>query len=227
MPKMSVPKEVLAGLKIVADLNPSARKAIIDTLRSESASLNPLQAADALAANVDGLDKSKARSVLDSVIALEFARASNDVSVSRLVGDVIGSLGLDLDQSNRDDLSSWLTESLGIDALLLSAKGISVMQDNEKSFLAARIITNIRPVYKEDLSEMPKTPPSAAVVVHTLKLAYRESGDYKEFFVTLDADDIATLKKVLDRAEAKFGTLKSLLESAKVAHLGANDEASK
>jgi hypothetical protein len=158
--------------------------------------------------------------MIDCIIALELARASTDVSVEKLVTDVISSIRPDIaDEASLTRLQTWLRDVLGIDPLMISAKGISVMQDNERTFLQSRVITDIRPVYKEGLADTPKEPPSAAVIVHNLKLGYREAGEYKEFFITLDGEDLNVLRRALERADAKTSTLSGLLTSAKVNQL--------
>ena len=220
MPNVRVPREVLAGVKVIANLDDGTLSKIIQMFRSEAASLYPSVIARTLAAKIQELSEANAQAVIDCIIALELARASTSIPIAQLVSDVVASAKSEIpDESKQNRLTAWLQDALGIEPLMISAKGISVMQDNERTFFNARVITDIRPVYKEGLSETPKEPPSAAVIVHTLKIGFRESGHYNEFFVALDSEDLVKLKQALERAEAKTDTLQALLNSAKVNYL--------
>jgi hypothetical protein len=50
------------------------------------------------------------------------------------------------------------------------------------------------------------------VIVHLLKLGYHSAAQkHQEFFVSLDSDDLRTLRNLIDRAEAKSKSLKASL----------------
>ena len=67
---------------------------------------------------------------------------------------------------------------------------------------------DLRPVFRTDLGERPP----AFVVVHNLKVGYRESGEYREFFVALDTLDVHALKEALDRALEKEKSLRTIAD---------------
>jgi hypothetical protein len=71
----------------------------------------------------------------------------------------------------------------------------------------ARILTDIRPVFGAT-----DDPPIAAVVVHTLRLSFFEDNESKEFFISLDAEDLRTLRDQLDRASSKAESLKEVID---------------
>jgi hypothetical protein len=55
------------------------------------------------------------------------------------------------------------------------------------------------------------------VVLHTLKLVYHEGPKrHEEFFVALDGDDLRTLRKLIDRAEAKAETLRPAVKDIRL-----------
>jgi hypothetical protein len=66
----------------------------------------------------------------------------------------------------------------------------------------------------------PTSRPVGAVVTHTLKLGYHETGEHKEFNVILDCIDLNFLREIIDRAQAKDRTLRGLLKEAHLADLG-------
>jgi len=80
----------------------------------------------------------------------------------------------------------------------------------------AKILSDIRPVFGDDLSE----GPISAVITHTLKLAYHEGGEHKEFFIVMDQQDLITLFEVIDRAHEKEQALTGLLQKSGIPRLG-------
>ena len=50
------------------------------------------------------------------------------------------------------------------------------------------------------------------MIVHNMNVTYAQEGERKEFFVAMDNADIAKLRKVLDRADAKTTVLQELIE---------------
>ena len=68
-----------------------------------------------------------------------------------------------------------------------------------------RILSDIRPVF----SSNEESTLIGKVILNNLKISYRSGEDYKEFFVTLEEEDLYELKDVLERAIKKTEVLKS------------------
>jgi hypothetical protein len=100
---------------------------------------------------------------------------------------------------------------------VVAVKAKELQMEAERTFCDARVITDLRPVFGGNVAESP----TSMVIVHTLKVGYHgtNSARHRELFMSLDADDIAKLKKVLDRAEEKTKTLKSKLDAAGIRSL--------
>ena len=85
--------------------------------------------------------------------------------------------------------------------------------EDERVFCQARILTDLRPVFGQVIEDGPK----AMVVVHLLKLTFHKGSEkHQEFFVSLDGDDLKTLRGLIDRAEAKAKTLKSSIKDVRL-----------
>ncbi len=107
------------------------------------------------------------------------------------------------------DLAARLAELLVLESLNTTAfKAKELQSESERTFCEARIITDIRPVFGENLDD-----PPTMMIVQTLKVGFHEP-EHKDVFIALDSDDILSLKKTLDRAELKAKKLKSLLDSS-------------
>jgi len=87
----------------------------------------------------------------------------------------------------------------GYDSVRLSSKGRDIITSNKNNYNKARVITDIRVVFDENIKEDNKV----AVVVHNLKFEYSQRAKKKEFFISLDLSDLRDLKSVIDRAIQK------------------------
>jgi hypothetical protein len=121
---------------------------------------------------------------------------------------------LKLTEEEKADFEKRLDRLLKISVLTTSAKVQRLRFDYSNTFSDAHVITDMRPIF-----DKPGERPVGCAIAHTLKLEYHEGGDHKEFYVALDADDVETLKKALQRAEIKAASLKSVLKLAELPDL--------
>ena len=98
--------------------------------------------------------------------------------------------------------------------LRLTSKALEVLTEEEHVFYSARIITDIRPIFSEDATTI-----TASVVVHNLRIHFGKDSAHKNFYVALDTSDIAKLRDVLDRADAKSVALQGLLKKFSVSYI--------
>jgi hypothetical protein len=94
----------------------------------------------------------------------------------------------------------------------LFAKRKDVCYSHERVASNFRIFTEMRPIFDEDASQ----PIEAAVITHSLRILYVQDSQFKEFFVTLDADDLANLQRQVERASQKSENLSGMLNAAHV-----------
>lgn len=94
----------------------------------------------------------------------------------------------------------------------LSAKASSIASDTERHVHGVRVFTDARPIYGENATDGPK----AFAILHTLKIDYFEGGEDREWFITLDGDDLESLQGVTERALTKERSLKAMLQQLKV-----------
>jgi isocitrate dehydrogenase kinase/phosphatase len=117
------------------------------------------------------------------------------------------------------DPESWarfkenLLELLKVEgSLAVASKAMNVVTEQERIFSHARILSDIRSIFKDD----PEANPSAVAIIHTLRIHYHQSGDLKSFFVAMDDQDLRKLKDAIDRAQKKSATLRSVAKSADI-----------
>ena len=98
---------------------------------------------------------------------------------------------------------------LSAEALLISSRA-SVLQHNyDRVFMSAEVVSDIRSVFDQDGNKI-----QGSMIVHSMNVTYFQEGEPKKFFVAMDNADIAKLRKVLDRADAKTALLQELIETS-------------
>jgi hypothetical protein len=109
---------------------------------------------------------------------------------------------------------TFLESALALDETLgTAAKTGFVMTEHERIFVDARVMTDIRTIFHQDVSERP----NAAVLVHMLRITARDVlGNEKAQYFALDTNDIRVLKQLTDRAISKEETLTELMNNAGV-----------
>ena len=75
----------------------------------------------------------------------------------------------------------------------------------------------MRPVFSNDIA----APPRSAVITHTLKFSYHEGVVHNDFFVILDGEDLEALRVVIERAQEKSATLRSMMKTLNLMDVGA------
>jgi hypothetical protein len=99
---------------------------------------------------------------------------------------------------------------LGTAPLRVSAKAATLLFDEERGFSNARVITDVRPVFGDDISS---PDISAAFIIHSLRISYRGRSENSEFFVSMSTKDLRDLRKVIDRALDKAEGLEHVMSS--------------
>jgi hypothetical protein len=131
------------------------------------------------------------------------------VELGRLVSE---SPDLDVPEENREDFARVVRDLVELDSLRTMAQALDVMSQQEHVFQRVRILTDIRPIFEEDAS----VGPSAAVVMHTLRLEHLTDGRVESINVSLDEQDLSDLRAALDRAVDKADTLRDVVARAEL-----------
>jgi hypothetical protein len=105
-----------------------------------------------------------------------------------------------------------LTKLLSVDSISELSKAFDLQTSDERIFCDARIFTDLRPVFGPSIPEGPK----GMVIIHHLRLSYHQPGTPRRwnFYVSLDAEDLEVLHKVIERAEQKADALRSSVNKA-------------
>jgi hypothetical protein len=212
MGALRIPDRYKEGLGILVSLPNGSSSELLDVLTRAPQTANFKELASWVTPEVKSLTASQVSSVIGTLTSLARVLARINVSAERLASDLYDAVledgGKAADPKGFQELVAKL---LVLPALnVLGEKARELQGEFERTFCEARILTDLRPVFGDD----PQAAPSTMVIVHTLKIGYHDAhtATHKEIFVALDTDDIATLKKNLERAELKARSLKARLE---------------
>jgi len=192
---------------------------LLKGLNELEASLSPLQFSKHLSEKSKTIPQDDIKSFVGLLCGLYPVKENNNKTASQIAAD--------LKETAQDEkplfftpekaaiLEQRMTRLLSIDkAIAVTAKAHDVVTEHQHVFCAARIFSDIRPVFSASADVV-----SAAVVVHTLNIAYHEAGEHKEFYVAMDKTDIDSLKKVIERAEKKAKALHLIIKQSAVTNL--------
>jgi hypothetical protein len=198
-------------------LNDESAQELLRALGEEISVTDTPQLPSRVAEKVGTISPSDVEEVMQILISLYLLRSRHDSPIPEFAEDISRAMDeseveeVRLSGEERNRFKSRLIELLDLESLGVGAKAIDLQYENERTFSNARIVTDVRPIFGANLEDTP----TGAVIVHMLKINYREGDRYKDFFVALDAEDIGTLSGLLDRANSKAENLKSFLEDTK------------
>ena len=174
-----------------------------------------------VARKVSALPEADALAIIESLVSVYMLFGRTGKPTSEIVNDDTESILASRDKyskpilTQREPFATRLESLLSIESLQGAIKALDIITEHQKVFTGARILTDIRPVFTEDV----KKTPLAAVIVHNLKLEYFESDENHELFIALDHDDLTKLIESLQRALEKDSTLRRLLANSRLPHI--------
>jgi len=222
--KLNIPERYRAGVALIRRLDDqsvqeirNALDKILDTKTQDQditsgKQLNDLAAtAITSASSKDNIDLKR---IAETLVILYGAKSVKDISVEEFADNVCDAMeeleseNLKLPHAERKDFKTKLITLLGANVFGIASKIVDLRTDDERVFCHARILTDLRPVFGTRIEEGPQ----GMIVVHLLKLGFHSASErHQEFFVSLDSEDLQTLRALLDRAEAKAKSLKASL----------------
>lgn len=155
--------------------------------------------------------------LLSALLALHSLHMTHGWAFEDIADTVSRSDRIDVDERAQGNLRTRLTELLRSRPLRELARATELSQECERLFHAARIITDVRPVFGDD----PTLKPDSAIVFQTLRLEYFDTNDgqSRTFEVALTEGQVRSLANVCERAIAKAGAVRDFLGTAKVAEI--------
>jgi hypothetical protein len=164
---------------------------------------------------VYGLSTEDAEAIQEVVIELYRVREFLDMEVPEFALDIATALQ-ETESFPSTEVRAFverLSKLLSIESVTITSKAASLKVEYERRFCSARVLTDARPIYGTNPSQLP----AAGMITHTLRISYHDNTpELREFYITMDSSNIATLRDQLDRADVKAKSLESVFAAAKV-----------
>lgn len=221
MTPIRIPKESERGLANLNKLDDESLQSFIAALSEVPPTFHPEKLAEKIAARISGMSRGDIDSIVSTLVSLYTALEYFDSSIPELAENVSRAMAqsgveqLKISDESIDQFRDRLVRLLGVDAISIRSRAISLLSEEHNAYCSARVLTDIRPLFDSDLKARPK----AALIVHTLRISYHQAGELKEFYAAMDAEDIEALREILHRAEGKAESLRSVLEEAGLPYL--------
>lgn len=216
MPLITIPKSAHKVLKSLSNLDDSQFSRLITALSEATAGLSMSHFAEEVASRFEH-DASSIKAIVVELFQIDGVRETFTLTPAELaqsVADAASDISA-LSEEDRQVLRNRLQQIFeGRTSLSLTAKAGGVACDYERVFYNARILTDVRPVFDHQGEVV-----EAAAIIHNLVIHFGENSEHKDFYVTLDTQDIDVLRKALDRAATKANALRNLLQNTKVSYL--------
>lgn len=108
-----------------------------------------------------------------------------------------------------ENLQKNLRQILRVKQVYAATKALALLNDEDRLFLRSKIITNVRPIFEEDVA----LPIIGSIITHSLKISVRSNGGNENYYFALDSRDLLELKDSIDRAIAKSNALSKSISS--------------
>lgn len=164
----------------------------------------------ALLQDAAGLEADDALSIVRAAVELSIARHTIGMFADDIAQRAAEWLDLDSGDELRERFVDRTARVLACSSVHLLGKAASIGYQHERLFVDAQILTDLRPVFEEEISD--DHGPLGAVLSHVLRLhIVGQGGAHEDVYVALDEGDITILRQALDRAESKSELLRGRL----------------
>lgn len=216
----SIPAPFRPGLASIKRLPVSAFDQLVAALERAQIVGDLKNLTSAVLQQVPSLGQQEIEDILRALFSLSSLVADEDTPLSENISSLAramqasGKPELELSESERAEFEKRLEKLVAIRTVVITSKVMRLRVDYPIIFHEASILTDMRPVF-----DNPEERPLGFSVSHTLRIAYHENGEHKEFFVILDDDDLGMMRKAIQRAEAKALSVRSLLKVSNLSDL--------
>ena len=214
MVKISIPEDYRKGFADLINLGDDKRSKLFQILSEIEGGLLPHEIAAELCRKL-GIENEVADGIIRTLFSLLSGKENAPIELGQFVkGVVSASQSLDnIELENLEIFEKQIFEFLANpSALSLTNKAVDLITEREKIWLSSRVITDVRPIFMDG----EEIEFEASLIIHNLKVQFKENNGIKEFYFALDNKDLENLKKQIIRAEEKEKILKSMLNEKSV-----------
>jgi hypothetical protein len=210
--KLILREDQLYALSVIRDLGPECLQSINDKISAVSPS--PIKPAELRTALLDVLPDSpeKVEIILEQLLSLYTLQRQSGINASEVVEGLTNGIESAENQWSESEFAKWkdiqpqLKSLFDIQNIMSVAKSLDLAYDYSKLLQSVKILTDIRPVYNVDATEI-----QGSVISFTLRIRYDSREGNKNISITLDESDVRNLIKASKRALKKAETAKRFI----------------
>ncbi|MGI8882929.1 MAG: hypothetical protein ACR2IA_01625 [Pyrinomonadaceae bacterium] len=211
-----IPEDYQSGLARVVSLSNNDINELLTIFENTPVILNGKKFNQELLPKITFLESVEARNLIETIGSLYELRNQLDLTTEEFVDEITDVMKesqnkkLKLTESNYKKFKQRLTDLLAIKTLALRSKAVNLIVDHSVIFQDAKIVSDIRPIFGLNIEESP----IGSVIIHNLKIEYKQNDEIKNFYIALDEKDITTLLGLLKRTQTKSESLKSFIANS-------------
>jgi hypothetical protein len=224
MKSLKIPEPYQLGIILIIKIE----EHLFDRLLSAITEVHPSIQIDSLVSEIspkiEKLPINDLQEILRAIRSFYSLRTQENLKNTEIIAGLIDAISSDdaFSELSSEELTHFeqrLTKILAIDgSISISSKAITLLQEYEHILSSSRIVTDVRPIFKPET----KKEIAGALIVHTLKIAYQDAGDLREFYVALDSADVKKLQEQLAQSLIEGDAIQSMLKKADVLYLDPN-----
>lgn len=207
-------------MNLVRNLSPHDSDQLLEALKSTKIAASSDEMASSIESKLPSIPKKELRNIVDLLYSLyhvrEFSGLNRNSFIKELFETVQQYADPPIAEEDVTGIRQRFKDLLVIKNLDTISKAISLQREEQRVYCDAKIISDIRPVFGDDI----KGKPEAATITHSLRITYHEDGNHKDFYVSLDQMDLDELERIVKRAKNKANALTKALIEARIPRLG-------
>ncbi|MGC8561476.1 MAG: hypothetical protein ACP5O1_12470 [Phycisphaerae bacterium] len=217
-----IPQRDVQALEAIAALSPQDFDGFVDAVRKTAPAIGRANFVVQIVGAAAGLQRTAADELMRAVLGMQAARIAWEATAEEFAQALAAAENVAESKVLSQNSDLWrqrLINLLSTESVYLAAKAATVLTAHEHPFESASIYTDIRPIFAEGVSESGNVEPTAAVLVHHLRLRLGGENQPRELDVALDNRDLEALAKVVERAKRKAAALAEAIKLSNLRHM--------
>lgn len=212
---IKIPRSHREPLRQLLTMDLALRQRFVDAIQAAGAAIDSQELIDQVSRTPE-LDEERIAPIIRMLITMFLAAGHSRSDFARNVVDEARGLF-------PDEAIDWTAATANLAKLLaceqtlgVAAKVAEIRSEHANVFCDARILSDIRPVFGDDVA----SGPIAGAIVHTLRVAYHTASKHAEIHIALDVEDLRQLRSLVDRALQKEECLKAEIVKTNMRYVG-------
>lgn len=212
VPPLRVPERFRTGILRVAELPEDQFDELLESLQKAPTCQHSRELLAWIADETPAITEKDRQEIIPTLASmLRVQRNAGQTPIAFATGAWEFLSGSTTDTNNLDQqvFISRIASLLELSSLDLASFRIGdVKQEVERNFCKVRVMTDLRPAFDQGT-------PTDMAVIHNLQVGYHDGmGKHKEFYISLDAQDLQALKKAILDAEEKADNLETFFQKS-------------